>query len=154
VAALAGLRRRTPLDERSPVKIETARSDTPIGGVCVAAHSGRLCALGFPNNGRHWSRRPPQVRRRRAAYERRSGRRAQPSSSLLRRRPRGDRHDRRGPRGTGSSAGYGASFARSRAAVRCPTATRPPPSVRRKRCARWAPRTEPIRHRSSFPVTA
>ena len=29
------------------MKIETARFDTPIGAVYVAAHSGRLCALGF-----------------------------------------------------------------------------------------------------------
>src|SRR4029078_2044662 len=47
VAALARLCRRTPLDERSTMKIETARIDTPIGAVYVAANSGRLCALGF-----------------------------------------------------------------------------------------------------------
>jgi methylated-DNA-[protein]-cysteine S-methyltransferase len=29
------------------VRIETARFDSPLGDVCVAARSGRLCALGF-----------------------------------------------------------------------------------------------------------
>jgi methylated-DNA-[protein]-cysteine S-methyltransferase len=43
------------------MKIATARFDSPIGGVCVAARSRRLCALGFLEQ---WSWLEQDLRRR------------------------------------------------------------------------------------------
>jgi len=43
------------------MRIETARFESPIGGVCVATRSGRLCALGFVEQ---WPRLEQALRRR------------------------------------------------------------------------------------------
>jgi methylated-DNA-[protein]-cysteine S-methyltransferase len=54
------------LDERRLTVIETARLESPIGGVCLAVHAERLCALGFAEQ---WPRLEQALRRRFIALE-------------------------------------------------------------------------------------